>query len=416
MEKYIIWGAGAIGKRVYKIIGDVNAAAFIDSAEEKWGKKFCGKEIISLEKYCRQYSNYKIIISCTKEDEVANVLDSKNISNYYRLQDCPGEFQQPAFGYKLEAFVKNYISRNKKYIICGRTLYSAMVGNWIYEIQKDYPERIDSIEDLQEQQIGDEIEVLLTERIDDVPDAIKKLSINMVDLYDCSDKIDDYYNEKIEEFHGIYQGKRCFVIGTGPSLTMDDLEVLHMHHEKCFSVNDIIKAFDKTVWRPDFLVAEDHDQLSDETICWNSLEAPYIFLGDTHEGFWARRYHDNIFRYHLVYERCVNKLPKFSEDFARKSYMGCTVIYSCIQLAVYMGFEEIYLLGVDFSYADEENAVYKHFYSEEKPNAIGYTKEVTNAFISAKKYADKKGIKIWNATRGGKLEIFERVEFDKLFE
>jgi len=415
MKKYIIWGAGDIGKRVYKILGNVNVAAFIDSAEEKWGKEFCGKEIINLEKYKKLYSNYNIIISCAKEQEVANVLDANGINKYYRLQDCPGEFQQPSFGRKLEVFVKNYISPEQTYIICGSTIYSSMVSDWIYEIQKVHPKNITCLEEIQHEKTDSKMEILLTERVDHISGAIKKLNLSIVDLYDCSDKITEYHNETIKKFQDAYKGKRCFIIGTGPSLTMDDLDVLHGHQEKCFSVNDIIKAFDKTQWRPDFLVAEDYDQLSDKTINWNELDVPYTFIGDTNEEFWSKKYKDSIYRYHLVYERCVNKLPKFSEDFSKKSYMGCTVVYSCIQLAAYMGFQEIILLGVDFSYADEQNAVYKHFYSEETPKAIGYTKEVTNAFSSAKKYADKKGIKILNGTRGGKLELFERVNFDNLF-
>ena len=38
------------------------------------------------------------------------------------------------------------------------------------------------------------------------------------------------------------------------------------------------------------------------------------------------------------------------------------------------------------------------------------------AYKSAKKYADSHGIRIYNATRGGKLEVFERIDFDSLFE
>jgi len=412
----MIWGAGVIGKRVYKIIGGDNVIAFIDSAAEKWGQNLCGKKIINLDTYCQEYTNYKIIISCTKEDDVANVLDTKGISNYYRLQDCPGEFQQPAFSYKLEYFIRQFISKNKKYIVCGNTLYSSLVSNWIFEIQNAYPENIRCIEELQNKTKDQDREVLLTERLDEIPAAVKKSQWNIVDLYDCSDKIPDYFNQSIEQFHDIYKGRRCFVLGTGPSLTIEDLDVLHLHSEMCFGVNDIIKAFAQTAWRPDFLVAEDYDQLSDKSINWNTLEVPYMFLGDTNEEFWMNNYNKNILRYHLVYERCINKLPKFSEDFSRRSYMGCTVIYSCMQLAVYMGFNEIILLGVDFSYADAPNTVYTHFYSEEKATAIGYTKEVTNAFISAKNYADKNGIKILNATRGGKLELFNRVNFDQLFE
>ncbi len=38
------------------------------------------------------------------------------------------------------------------------------------------------------------------------------------------------------------------------------------------------------------------------------------------------------------------------------------------------------------------------------------------AYTEAKRYADTHGIKIYNATRGGKLEVFERVDFDSLFD
>ena len=37
------------------------------------------------------------------------------------------------------------------------------------------------------------------------------------------------------------------------------------------------------------------------------------------------------------------------------------------------------------------------------------------AYKSTREYCDKNNIKISNATRGGKLEVFDRVDFDKLF-
>ena len=36
-------------------------------------------------------------------------------------------------------------------------------------------------------------------------------------------------------------------------------------------------------------------------------------------------------------------------------------------------------------------------------------------YMCAKEYAERHEIKIYNATRGGKLEVFERVDFDSLF-
>ena len=106
-----------------------------------------------------------------------------------------------------------------------------------------------------------------------------------------------------------------------------------------------------------------------------------------------------------------------------------------MQCAVYLGFKEIILLGVDHSYAKEmrkdgtiviNKNTKNHFanYHAEGYWGNGRSDEemvtypvdlVTMAYETAKKYADTHGIKILNATRGGKLEVFERVDFDSLF-
>ena len=43
------------------------------------------------------------------------------------------------------------------------------------------------------------------------------------------------------------------------------------------------------------------------------------------------------------------------------------------------------------------------------------TWELQTAFEAAEKLSGKYGMKLYNATRGGKLEAFERVDFDSLF-
>lgn len=80
-----------------------------------------------------------------------------------------------------------------------------------------------------------------------------------------------------------------------------------------------------------------------------------------------------------------------------------------------MGFKEIYLLGVDFTGANEHGSKYGHFYAEKELVSVSYTDQVKAAYGKAQKYADEHGIKIYNATRGGKLEIFPRIDFDSLF-
>ena len=56
-------------------------------------------------------------------------------------------------------------------------------------------------------------------------------------------------------------------------------------------------------------------------------------------------------------------------------------------------------------------------FMKKKPlTGICFYKQNLLAYQSAKKYADAHGIKIYNATRGGNLEVFERVDFDSLFK
>ena len=40
---------------------------------------------------------------------------------------------------------------------------------------------------------------------------------------------------------------------------------------------------------------------------------------------------------------------------------------------------------------------------------------MNKSYAEARKYSDRTGIKIYNATRGGQLEAFERKDFDEIF-
>ena len=103
-----------------------------------------------------------------------------------------------------------------------------------------------------------------------------------------------------------------------------------------------------------------------------------------------------------------------------------TVTYVLIQIAVYMGFKEIYLLGVDHSFSREllpdgslkiNDGVINYFQSNysKSNDTPARIKHMDLAYMQARMYCELNGIRICNATRGGKLEIFERVDFDKLF-
>ena len=57
-------------------------------------------------------------------------------------------------------------------------------------------------------------------------------------------------DRELGKLRNIYLGRRCFILGNGPSLRVDDLG--RLKGEITFASNKIYLAFDKTEWRPSY--------------------------------------------------------------------------------------------------------------------------------------------------------------------
>ncbi|MGG3564205.1 6-hydroxymethylpterin diphosphokinase MptE-like protein [Neobacillus rhizosphaerae] len=227
----------------------------------------------------------------------------------------------------------------------------------------------------------------------------------------------------LKTFKNIHLSKRCFIIGNGPSLNAEDLEKLK--NEITFAFNRIYYIFDKTNWRPTYYCSEDDKTIfkSKEEINEIKIENKFFPVNFP----WDYKIHFNNAMYYIFKFGDRSEEPRFSENIVKGIYWGNTVAYTAIQIAVYMGIKEIYLLGVDHNFSKMVNdkgeividETAKDYFSEkyntDKDDLYIPNVEIsTRAFTAAKRYADKHNIKIYNATRGGKLEVFERVDFDKI--
>ena len=430
--RFVIWGAGERGRnRIFPHI-EKWTDAFIDIDERKQGMLYADKPIISFERYILEYAEDYIVISPMQEDEIVSFLEGKGITRFFRLTECPGDFQGPNPNHDLKDYVNKCKNKSESISVYGMELFSLLVSEWIVEnsyIKVNFiiPEFYSKTRASELRKDFCDLTVInksqASELIFNTVHDYNELSVlnkdaSIVDLFDCSDRIEKYYSPSIEQIHDIYKKRRCFIVATGPSLTPNDLDILFENHEICLSMNSIYKIFSKTKWRPDYYIANDYRCLRDERNEIERIEAKYLFIADdTYPHYWDYEHKNNIIKNHVVYECSEHRKMKFSEDVSRKCYYGVTVTYECIQFAAYMGFSDIYLLGVDSTCLspDRRNGSYGHFYDEEKLEAVGYTDYVKKAFMSAKEYADSHDMHIYNATRGGYLEIFDRVSFDDLF-
>lgn len=219
--------------------------------------------------------------------------------------------------------------------------------------------------------------------------------------------------DKLKSLKDKHRGERCFIIATGPSLTIEDLEKLH--GETTFSMNSICLAFDETDWRPTYFGIQDRNVLERLRDRIERLESECVFIGDNIAGEIPGKENHYVFPLNLMNHRMAHKKyhSKFSADSFSVVYSGYSITYSLLQIAVYMGFKEIYLLGADCSYPEKGKHHFKE-YGHIDPSFREAREQMIAAYKVAKTFADEHGIKIFNATRGGALEVFERVNLDEV--
>ncbi|MBQ5752187.1 MAG: DUF115 domain-containing protein [Bacteroidaceae bacterium] len=215
---------------------------------------------------------------------------------------------------------------------------------------------------------------------------------------------------RLRALKNVHSGERCFIIGNGPSLTNEDLIRLMKRGEYTFACNSLIKLFNEIPFRPTYYFAQDNKIILDNK---SEIEAynGTCFI----KSHYARRYHiKGATYYNMLFPQPI----KFSTQIPHVVYSGQTVTYSMMQFAAYMGFKEIYLIGVDCNYSAGNSVITAESYFNPKlfnsSRSYAAPEIDTNllAYACARKVCDKLGIKVYNATRGGKLELFERANLD----
>ena len=236
------------------------------------------------------------------------------------------------------------------------------------------------------------------------------------------------YGRKIEKLNNIYKGKRCFLIGNGPSLRAEDLTCLHEHGEICFAFNRIYNIFGDTPWRPTYYISQDEKMLSGCADVVDQTKMGTKLIPINMKWYQGIQLKNVIWFYMKSPEEEGGKPLEFSDTPQKYVFNSSTGMYTAAQFAAFMGFKEIYLIGVDHHFHISQNnkgeivvdsTVKDYFtdkYNEDKDKLyIPNTEKSTLTYVAMKEQCQKRGIHVYNATRGGKLEVFERIDFDTLF-
>jgi len=225
-------------------------------------------------------------------------------------------------------------------------------------------------------------------------------------------------NQRLAELKDINKGQRCFIIGNGPSLNHTDVSKLH--GEYTFGMNRIYLAFPKWGFTTSYYLSvndlvieqcqEDIRRLPlPKFIAWRSRR----FVPPT----------DDTYYLYTTYTGA-----RFARDARQRLWEGATVTYTALQLAYYMGFSRVILIGVDHNFTtqgkpnttitsqgDDPNHFNTAYFGKGFRWQLPDLETSEQAYHMARQAYEADGRSVVDATVGGKLAVFPKVDYLSLF-
>lgn len=237
--------------------------------------------------------------------------------------------------------------------------------------------------------------------------------------------------QRLGELKDRHRGQRCFIIGNGPSLKQTDLSKLK--NEFTFGMNRIYLGFPEMGFATTYFVSVNSlviEQSAAEIralpmpkfVSWRSRNLLYP-PGTTAGSLPALLKKEDVTFLHTTYSG-----PKFARDVRGRVWESATVTNVALQLAYFMGFQTTILIGVDHTYAAQgkpnttvvsQGADQDHFHAGYFGKGFRWqlpdldTSE--QGYHLAQQAYTEDGRQVLDATVGGKLTIFPKVDYLSLF-
>lgn len=224
---------------------------------------------------------------------------------------------------------------------------------------------------------------------------------------------------RLQQFRDLYKGERCFVIGNGPSLNNTDLSKLK--NEYTFGMNRIFLMFEELGFSTTFFVSMNDLVIEQSVEEIQRLEIPKFVNWRARK--WLQPQEDLYFLY------ATYAGPKFARQATHRLWEGATVTYVSLQLAYYFGFSEVILIGVDHSFTtqgapnttitsqgDDPNHFHPKYFGKGFRWQLPDLETSEIAYTMARQAFEKDDRRVVDATVGGKLTVFPKVDYDSLFQ
>ena len=230
--------------------------------------------------------------------------------------------------------------------------------------------------------------------------------------------------ELLERFRNIHRGERCVIMANGPSLAGMDLSCLRGVHT--FSMNRAYLLYEQWGFTPSYYVCI--NELVIEQFAEDIAKLPQPkFLNYNRRQLFTDAMKDES----LMFLRLGLHLnDQFSGEVTDAISSGGTVTFACLQMAYFMGFSEVILIGLDHNFVEKGVPSTTEVRSSEKDESHchpdyfpkGSKWELPDLYRSELAYAlarqafETDGRRVLDATVGGKCNVFPKVDFREQFK
>lgn len=224
--------------------------------------------------------------------------------------------------------------------------------------------------------------------------------------------------QRLKAMRDVHHGERCFIIGNGPSLRNMDLG--HLKGEFTFGVNRIYLAFPDWGFPVTYYLSMNDLVIEQCAQDIRALPMPKFLAWRSH----ARIQPTGDMQF--IYTSYTG--PKFAGDVSGRVWEGATVTYVALQLAFHMGFQKAILIGVDHNFTTQGPANATVVSEGDDPNHFnpgyfgkGFRWQLPDLDTSERAYRmaleayRRAGRQVVDATVGGKLQVFPKVDYESLF-
>jgi hypothetical protein len=147
----------------------------------------------------------------------------------------------------------------------------------------------------------------------------------------------------LKQFKNCHKGKKALLLCNGPSLNKVDFSRINTTKFKLFGLNKIFLGFEKFNIEPDYLVAVNKKVLEQSAQQYNELKIIKFISNRVN----SQLIPESPYTYHINTTQFPPNAQRFSKDICEYVHEGWTVTHAALQIIYYMGFAEVYIVGMD---------------------------------------------------------------------